>query len=216
MEQEFRFETYERVKVVNSGKQYPTHWEAYGKLMHEWTIDGCMIGLWENSFIIGALLNDEDLKNTVFQIVARDRIDASYGEKNLYLIVSQSDYDVIKSKEIGEKGKPAKIFVIEEDGLEEYFGMNVWFCEYKPVYGKIYVNLKCTEKDMQRNGFPLDTVDETERKSYYVHVKAIDNYDAKVKAKKLFTEYFSKVYDEKSKELEEIDNNLFKVRHWNE
>ena len=212
---EFRFETYERVKVVDSGKQYSAHWEAYGKLMH-----GCEIGAWGNSFIIGADLDDENLENTVFQIIARDRIDTTYGERNLYLIISQSDYDAVKSREVDEKGEPAKIFVIGEDGLEEYFMMNVWFCEYKPVYGKIYVNLKCTEKDMKRNGFPLDIVDETERKSYYVHVKAIDNYDAKAKAQKLFTEYFSKLYDEKSKEyeaeLEEINGNLFKVRHWNE
>lgn len=175
MEQEFKFETYERVKVVNSGKQY-----------------------------------------TTFQIVARERID----EDNIYLIISQSDYDTIKSKEFGEKGKTAKIFVIGEDGLEKYFKMNVWFCEYNPINGKIYVNLKCTEKDMKRNGFPLDIVDETGRKSYYVHVKAIDSCDAKAKAQKLFTEYFSKLYDEKSKEyeaeLEEINSNLFKVQHWND
>ena len=217
---EFRFETYERVKVVNSGQQYTTHWEAYGKLLHGCTMDRRTIGIWDNSFIIGAHLKDENLENTVFQIIARDRIDTSCGEKNLYLIISQSDYENIKSKEIGEKGKTAKIFVIEENGLEEYFKMNVWFCEYKPINGKIYVNLKCTEKDMKRNGFPLDTVDETERKSYYVYVKAIDNYDARTKAQKLFTEYFSKLYDEKSEEyeaeLEKISENLFKVRHWNE
>ena len=212
---EFRFETYERVKVINSGLQYSSHWEAYGKLMH-----GSTIGLWDYSFIIGAHLKDENLENTVFQIVARDRIDTSCGEKNLYLIISQSDYDAIKSNGVGEKRKPIKIFVIEENGLGEYFRMNVWFCEYKPVYGKIYVNPKCSEKDMKRNGFPLDTVDKTERKSYYVHIKAIDNYDAKAKAQKLFTEYFSKLYDEKSKEyeveLEEINSNLFKVQHWND
>ena len=217
---EFRFETYERVKVVNSGQQYTTHWGAYGKLMHEWTIDGCTIGLWDNSFIIGARLNDENLENTVFQIIARGRIDTSCGERNLYLIISQSDYDDIKSREIGEKGKTAKIFVIGEEGHEEYFRMNVWFCEYKPVNGQIYMNLKCTEKDMKRNGFPLDTVDETGRKSYYVHVKAIDSCDAMTKAKKLFIEYFSKLYDEKSKEyeaeLEEISGNLHKVRLWND
>ena len=215
MKQEFRFETYERVKVVDSGKQYSTHWEAYGKLMH-----GCEIGAWGNSFIIGAHLNDENLENTIFFFFLLYRIDTSFGEENLYLIISQSDYEDIKSKEIGEKGKTAKVFVIEEDGLEEYFKMNVWFCEYKPVNGEIYTNLKYTEKDMKRNGFPLDTVDETERKSYYVYVKAIDNYDAKVKAQKLFTEYFSKLYDEKSEEyeaeLEKISENLYKVRHWND
>lgn len=220
MEQEFRFETYERVKVVNSGKQYPSHWEAYSKLMHGSTIDGSTMGLWEYSFIIGTDLDDENLENTVFQILARGRINTSYGEKNLYLIILQSDYDAIKSNGVGEKRKPIKIFVIEENGLEEYCRMNVWFCEYKPVSGKIYVNPKCTEKDMKRNGFPLDTVDKTERKSYYVHVKAIDNYDAKAKAQKFFTEYFSKLYDEKSKEyeveLEEINSNLFKVQHWND
>ena len=212
---EFRFETYERVKVINSGLQYPSHWEAYGKLMH-----GCEIGAWGNSFIIGADLDDENLENTVFQIIARNRIDTSYGERNLYLIISQSDYDALNSKKFDEKGEPAKIYVIGEDGLEEYSKMNVWFCEYKPINGKIYVNLKCTEKDMKRNGFPLDTVDKTERKSYYVHVKAIDSCDARTKAQKFFTEYFSKLYDEKSKEyeveLEEINSNLFKVQHWND
>ena len=216
MEQEFRFETYERVKVVNSGQQYTTYWGAYGKLMHKWTIDGCAIELWDNSFIIGADLDDENLENTVFQIIARDRIDKS----NLYLIISQSDYDAIKSKEIGEKRKTAKVFVIGEDGLEEYFKMNVWFCGYKPINGQIYINLKCTEKDMKRNDFPLDIVDETGRKSYYVHVKAIDSCDAKAKAQKLFTEYFLKLYDKKSEEyeaeLEEISNNLYKVQHWDD
>lgn len=215
MKQEFRFETYERVKVVDSGKQYSTHWEAYGKLMH-----GCEIGAWGNSFIIGAHLNDENLENTVFQIVARGRIDTSFGEENLYLIISQSDYEDIKSKEIGEKGKTAKIYVIEEDGLEEYFKMNVWLCEYKPISGKICANPKCSEEDMKRIGFPLDTVDETEWEAYYVHVKAIDDSDAKAKAQKLFTEYFSKLYDEKTEEyeaeLEKISENLYKVRHWND
>lgn len=212
---EFRFEIYERVKVVNSGEQYTTYWEAYGKLMR-----GCVAGAWGNSFIVGAHLNDKDLENTVFQIIARDRIDTSCGKRNLYLITSQSDYDALESRKVGEKREPAKIFVIGEDGLEEYFKTNVWFCEYKPINGQIYVNLKCTEKDMKRNGFPLDTVDETERKSYYVHVKAFDNYDARTKAQKLFMEYFSKLYDEKSKEyeaeLEEINSNLFKVQHWND
>ena len=212
---EFRFEIYERVKVVNSGEQYTTYWEAYGKLMR-----GCVAGAWGNSFIVGAHLNDKGLENTVFQIIARDRIDTSCGERNLYLITSQSDYDALESRKVGEKREPAEIFVIGEDGLEEYFRMKVWFCEYKPISGKIYVNPKCTEEDMKRNGFPLDTVDETERKSYYVHVKAIDNYDARAKAQKLFTEYFSKLYDERSKEyeveLEEINSNLFKVQHWND
>lgn len=220
MEQEFRFETYERVKVVSSGQQYTTHWGAYGKLMHEWTIDGCTIGLWDNSFIIGAHLNDENLENAVFQIIARDRINTSCGEKNLYLIISQSDYDTIKSRQVGEKGEPVKIFIIEEDGLEEYFRMNVWFCGYKPISGEIYVNPKCTEKDMKGNGFSFDTVHETGRKSYYVHVKAIDNHDAEAKAQKLFTEYFSKLWDrraaETKKELQEISDNLYKVQHWNE
>ena len=212
---EFRFETYERVKVINSGEQYTTYWEAYGKLMR-----GCVAGAWGNSFIIGAHLNDEDLENTVFQIIARNRIDTSCGERNLYLITSQSDYDALNSKKFDEKGEPAKIYVIGEDGLKEYFRMNVWFCEYKPVYGKIYVNLKCTEKDMKRNGFPLDTVDETGRKSYYVHVKAIDSCDAMTKAQKLFTEYFSKLWDrraaETKKELQEISDNLYKVQHLND
>lgn len=212
---EFRFETYERVKVVNSGEQYTTYWEAYGKLMR-----GCVAGAWGNSFIVGAHLNDEDLENTVFQILARGRIDTADGERNLYLITSRSDYDALNSEKFDEKGESAKIYVIGEDGLKEYFKMNVWFCEYKPINGQIYVNLKCTEKDMKRNGFPLDTVDETGRKSYYVHVKAIDSCDAMTKAKKLFMEYFSKLYDEKSKEYEaelgEISNNLFKLRHWNE
>lgn len=120
MEQEFRFETYERVKVVNSGKQYTTYWEAYGKLLHRSTI-----GLWGNSLIIGAPLNDENPENTVFQIIARDRIDTPFGERNLYLIISQADYDAIKSRKVDEKGEPAKIFVIGENGLEEYFRMNV-------------------------------------------------------------------------------------------
>lgn len=212
---EFRFETYERVKVINSGLQYPSHWEAYGKLMH-----GSTIGLWDYSFIIGAPLNDENLENTVFQIVARGRVNTSCGEKNLYLIISQSDYDAIKSNGVGEKRKPIKIFVIEENGLGEYFRMNVWFCGYKPTSGEIYVNPKCPEKDMERDGFSLDTVHETKRKSYYVHVKAIDNYDARAKAQKLFTEYFIRLYDEKSEEyeaeLEEISDNLRKVRHLND
>ena len=212
MEQEFRFEIYERVKVVNSGLQYPTHWEAYGKLMH-----GSTIGFWDNSFIIGAPLNDENLENTVFQIIARDCIDTPLGKRNLYLITSQADYDAIKSRKVGEKGEPAKIFVIGEGGLEEYFRMNVWFCGYKPTSGEIYVNPKCTKKDMERNDFSLDTVHETGWKSYYVHVKAVDNYDAKTKAQKLFTEYFIRLYDEKSEEykaeLEKISDNLRKVRH---
>ena len=212
---EFRFETYERVKVVNSGEQYTTYWEAYGKLMR-----GCVAGAWGNSFIVGAHLNDEDLENTVFQIIARDRIDTSCGERNLYLITSQSDYDALESRKVDEKREPAEIFVIGEDGLEEYFKMNVWFCEYKPINGEIYVNPKCTEKDMKRNGFPLDTVDKTERKSYYVHVKAIDDSDAKAKAQKLFTEYFSKLWDKRSvetkRELQEISDNLYKVQHLND
>lgn len=211
----FRFETYERVKVVNSGEQYTTYWEAYGKLMR-----GCVAGAWGNSFIVGAHLNDENLENTVFQIVARGRIDTSCGERNLYLITSQSDYDALESRGVGEKGEPAKIYVIGEDGLEEYFKMNVWFCEYKPISGKICANPKCSEEDMKRNKFPLDIVDETERKSYYVHVKAVNDYDAKTKAQKLFTEYFSSLWDrksvEKERELKEIGDNLYKVQHWND
>lgn len=209
---EFRFEVYDRVKVINSGKQYTTHWEAYGKLMH-----GCVVGAWGNSFIVGAYLNDEDLKNTVFQILARDRIDTVYGERNLYLITSQSDYDAINSRKVDEKGEPAKIYVISEDGLEEYFKMNVWLCEYKPISGKICLKPKCSEEDMKRIGSPLDTVDETGWETYYVHVKAIDNYDAEAKAQKLFTEYFSKLWDrraaETQKELQEISDNLYKVQH---
>lgn len=212
---EFRFETYERVKVVNSGEQYTTYWEAYGKLMR-----GCVAGAWGNSFIVGAHLNDENLENTVFQIIARDRIDTSCGEGNLYLITSRSDYDALNSKKFDEKGEPAKIYVIGEDGLEEYFKMNVWLCEYKPISGKICANPKCSEEDMKRIGFPLDTVDETEWEAYYVHVKAIDDSDAKAKAQKLFTEYFSKLWDKRSvetkRELQEISDNLYKVQHWND
>lgn len=209
---EFRFETYKQVKVVNSGEQYTTHWEAYGKLMH-----GCVAGAWGNSFIVGAHLNDENLENTVFQIIARDRIDTPCGEGNLYLITSQSDYDALNSKKFDDKGEPAKIYVIGEDGLEEYFKKKIWFCEYKPISGKICVNPKCTEEDMKRNGFPLDTVDETGRETYYVHVKAFNNYEAQTKAQKLFTEYFSKLYDKRKKETEEelreISDNLYKVQH---
>lgn len=184
MKQEFRFETYEQVKVVDSGKQYSTHWEAYGKLMH-----GCEIGAWGNSFIIGAHLNDENLENTVFQIVARDRVD----ENNLYLIISQSDYEDIKSREICEKEKPVKIFVIEEAGLcsskkekEKLFAVYLSFepfnIDSEPsqadpedlrIYGK---KVGLEEVAPYPNGVKVYVLAETEEKGREIAKKAFRKY----------------------------------------
>lgn len=208
---EFRFEVYDRVKVINSGEQYSTHWEAYGKLMH-----GCIVGAWGNSFIIGAHLNDENLKNTVFQILARDRIDTACGERNLYLITPQSDYDALTSREVDEKGEPAKIYVIGEDGLEEYKEEMDVFCIFSTSSGNIEIVEGVSRKDFDA----VKEFDELNRGRYAVNVKARSIRDAKEQAKKLFTEYFSKLWDkrfvETKRELEEISDNLYKVQHWND
>lgn len=208
---EFRFETYERVKVVNSGEQYTTYWEAYGKLMR-----GCVAGAWGNSFIVGAHLDDEDLKNTVFQILARDRIDTAYGERNLYLITSQSDYDALTSREVDEKGEPAKIYVIGEDGLKEYKEEVDMFCIFSTSSGNIEIVNGVSRKDFDA----VKEFNESSRGSYAVNVKARSSRDAKEQAKKLFAEYFSKLYDEKvvehEQEIKEITDNLYKVRRWND
>lgn len=207
----FRFETYERVKVVNSGEQYTTYWEAYGKLMR-----GCVAGAWGNSFIVGAHLNDENLENTVFQIVARGRIDTSCGERNLYLITSQSDYDALNSKKFDEKGEPAKIYVIGEDGLEEYEEEVDVFCIFSTSSGNIEIVEGVSRKDFDA----VKEFDELNRGRYAVNVKAHSSRDAKEQAKKLFTEYFSKLWDKRSvetkRELQEISDNLYKVQHWND
>ena len=208
---EFRFETYERVKVINSGLQYSAHWEAYGKLMH-----GCEIGAWGNSFIIGADLDDENLENTVFQIIARNRIDTSYGERNLYLIISQSDYDAVKSREVDEKGEPVKIYVIGENGLKEYEEEVDVFCIFSTSSGNIEIVEGVSRKDFDA----VKEFDELNRGRYAVNVKAHSSRDAKEQAKKLFTEYFSKLWDKRSveteRELQEISDNLYKVQHWND
>lgn len=208
---EFRFEIYERVKVVNSGLQYSAHWEAYGKLMH-----GCEIGAWGNSFIIGADLDDENLENTVFQIIARNRIDTSYGERNLYLIISQSDYDAVKSREVDEKGEPVKIYVIGENGLKEYEEEVDVFCIFSTSSGNIEIVEGVSRKDFDA----VKEFDELNRGRYAVNVKAHSSRDAKEQAKKLFTEYFSKLWDKRSvetkRELQEISDNLYKVQHWND
>lgn len=207
---EFRFEVYDRVKVINAGEQYSTHWEAYGKLMH-----GCVVGAWGNSFIVGAHLNDENLENTVFQIIARDRIDTACGEKNLYLITSQSDYDAINSRKVDEKGEPAKIYVISEDGLEVYEEEVDVFCIFSTSSGNIEIVEGVSRKDFDA----VKEFEELNRGSYAVNVKARSSCDAKEQAKKLFTEYFSKLWDKRSaetkKELQEISDNLYKVQHWN-
>lgn len=208
---EFKFEVYDRVKVVNSGEQYTTYWEAYGKLMH-----GCIAGAWGNSFIVGAHLNDENLENTVFQILARDRIDTAYGERNLYLITSQSDYDTLESNKAGEKGEPAKIYVIGEDGLKEYGEEVDVFCIFSTSSGNIETVEGVSRKDFDA----VKEFDESNHGSYAVNVKARGSRDAKEQAKKLFAEYFSKLYDEKvvehEQEIKEITDNLYKVRHWND
>lgn len=208
---EFRFEIYERVKVINSGLQYSAHWEAYGKLMH-----GCEIGAWGNSFIIGADLDDENLENTVFQIIARNRIDTSYGERNLYLIISQSDYDAVKSREVDEKGEPVKIYVIGENGLKEYEEEVDVFCIFSTSSGNIEIVEGVSRKDFDA----VKEFDELNRGRYAVNVKAHSSRDAKEQAKKLFTEYFSKLWDKRSvetkRELQEISDNLYKVQHWND
>lgn len=208
---EFRFEVYDRVKVVSSGKQYTTYWEAYGKLMR-----GCVAGAWGKSFIVGAHLNDEDLENTVFQILARDYIDTADGERNLYLITSQSDYDELESREVDEKGEPPKFYVISEDGLEEYEEEVDVFCIFSTSSGNIEIVKGVSRKDFDA----VKEFDELNRGRYAVNVKARSSRDAKEQAKKLFAEYFSKLYDEKSKEyeaeLEEISDNLHKIQHWND
>lgn len=208
---EFKFEVYDRVKVVSSGEQYPTYWEAYGKLMQR-----CVAGAWDNSFIVGAHLSDEDLENTVFQILAGDCIDTAYGERNLYLITSQSDYDALESRKDGEKREPAKIYVIGEKGLKECEERVDMFCIFSTSSGNIEIVNGVSRKDFDA----VKEFDELNRGSYAVNVKARNSRDAKEQAKKLFVEYFSKLYDEKSKEyeaeLEEISDNLHKVRHWND
>ena len=208
---EFRFEIYERVKVVDSGLQYPSHWEAYGKLMH-----GCVADAWGNSFIIGTDLDDENLENTVFQIIARNRIDTSYGERNLYLIISQSDYDAVKSREVDEKGEPVKIYVIGENGLKEYEEEVDVFCIFSTSSGNIEIVEGVSRKDFDA----VKEFDELNRGRYAVNVKAHSSRDAKEQAKKLFTEYFSKLWDKRSvetkRELQEISDNLYKVQHWND
>lgn len=208
---EFKFEVYDRVKVVSSGKQYSTYWEAYGKLMR-----GCVADAWGNSFIVGAHLDDEDLENTVFQILARDRIDTAYGERNLYLITSQSDYDALEFSKVDEKGEPAKIYVIEEDGLKEYEEGVDMFCIFSTSSGNIEIVNGVSRKDFDA----VKEFNESSRGSYAVNVKARSSRDAKERAKKLFAEYFSKLYDEKvvehEQEIKEITDNLYKVRHWND
>lgn len=209
---EFRFETYERVKVINSGEQYTTHWEAYGKLMY-----GCEIGDWGNSFIIGAHLNDENLENTVFQIIARGRIETSFGERNLYLITSQADYDAIKSRAVDEKGEPAKIFVIGEDGLEKFEEEKKTFiCKFNSDIGSIQITKRLVDVEDVNKVVKVDT----NFKGYVVNVSAVNEKDAKEQAGKLFTEYLSKLWDKRSaetkKELAEISDDLYKVQHWND
>lgn len=208
---EFKFEVYDRVKVVSSGKQYTTYWEAYGKLMR-----GCVAGTWGKSFIVGAHLNNEDLENTVFQILARDHIDTADGKRNLYLITSQSDYDALESREVDEKGEPPKFYVISEDGLKEYEEGVDMFCIFSTSSGNIEII-----NGVSRKGFDaVKEFNESSRGSYAVNVKARSSRDAKEQAKKLFAEYFSKLWDKRSvetkRELQEISDNLYKVQHWND
>lgn len=210
---EFRFKEQEKVKVVRKGLQYATYWKGYGKLL-----DNYNFSVAHRPYIIGTELNGIP-EDTEFVVLSRDYISTTSGYRNLYLIAPKRDLEE-REQTKGVNRFLSHLYVVDESALEEYFKMNVWFCEYKPVNGKIYVNPKCTEEDMKKNGFPLDTVNETERKSYYVHVKAIDSCDAIAKAKKLFTEYFSKLWDKRSaetkRELQEISDNLYKVQHLNE
>ena len=193
---EFRFEIYERVKVVNSEEQYATYWEAYGKLMR-----GCVAGAWGNSFIVGAHLNDKDLENAVFQIIARDRIDTSCGERNLYLITSQSDYDALESRKVGEKREPAEIFVIGEDGLETETTKKNYRIHFFPISRKAkIINIICVPAEIECESVSKIEIDEDKRETfgfsfhesdYYVtYAVASSEKEAAAHAAKVFGEYF--------------------------
>lgn len=212
----FKFKEQEKVKVVRKGLQYVTYWKAYEELINEY-----IFSVAHRPYIIGVEFGDIP-EDTEFIVLSRGYVSTSSGYKNLYLIAPKKELEEQEQAK-GLTRPPLHLYVIDEDGLEEYSKMDVWFCEYRPDDGKIHklrANPKCTEEDMKRNDFRLDTVDETRWKTYYVHVKAVDDSDAKAKAQKLFVEYFSKLHDEKSKEyeaeLEEISDNLHKVRHWND
>lgn len=210
----FRFKEQEKVKVVRKGLQYVTYWKAYEALINEY-----IFSVAHRPYIIGVEFGDIP-EDTEFTVLSRGYVSTSSGYRNLYLIAPKKELEEQEQAK-GLTRPPLHLYVIDEDGLEEYSKkMGVWFCEYRPVDGKIHVNPKCTEEDMKRNGFPLDTVDETGRETYYVHVKAINDFDAKAKAQKLFTEYFSKLWDKRSvetkRELQEIGDNLYKVQHWND
>ena len=213
----FRFKEQEKVKVVRKGLQYVTYWKAYEALINEY-----IFSVAHRPYIIGVEFGDIP-EDTEFTVLSRGYVSTSSGYKNLYLIAPKKELEEQEQAK-GLTRPPLHLYVIDEDGLEEYSKkMGVWFCEYRPVDGKIpklRANFKCTEEEMKWSGFSLDTVNKTRRKTYYVHVKAVDDSDAKAKAQKLFVEYFSKLYNEKSKEyeaeLEEISDNLHKVRHWND
>lgn len=128
MEQEFRFETYERVKVVSSGKQYTTYYKALATLIS--SSDNAVA---YQPFSFGKQLsNIPNLKKKEFTVLSRGYFSTGYCDCTapLYLIAEKEEYERYTKVfcDVDREKNPLSVYIIGEAGL----------CSSKEEKGKLF------------------------------------------------------------------------------
>ena len=142
MEQKFRFETYERVKVVNSRQQYITHYIAFATLISN---SGNTLAC--HPFSFGKwLFNIPDFKKKEFVVLSRGYFSTMCDEYDLplYLIAEKEEYERYTKVfcNIDREKNPLSVYIIGEAGL----------CSSKEEKGKlfaVYLSLESFDIDSE-------------------------------------------------------------------
>lgn len=107
------------VRVVNPGRQYTTHFDAFATLANQaWD------NLYYGPYTFGKDIRSYDLKTSVFKVLAKAECKADgQDNKELYLIAEEKEaynHKWGEGSSYTEKDEPLNVFVLNKQGLERW------------------------------------------------------------------------------------------------